>query len=156
MYTDDNARPHRSRAVMAYLQHNAVATLPWIWIHWRSESTEAYLGLIWRRIQTMEPAILNIREVEAVVHREWLQLLLQHNRHFTGEWDVGSRPSSGNVEVIFATANFFLRMLSRDNKWTFQAGIVIWNCFMTYTAPYLKWYCFCCKTGNMLTRPCCD
>ena len=29
MYMDDNARPHRSRAVTAYLQSEAVTSVPW-------------------------------------------------------------------------------------------------------------------------------
>jgi hypothetical protein len=29
VYMDDNARPHRSRAVTAYLQSEAVTSVPW-------------------------------------------------------------------------------------------------------------------------------
>ena len=29
VYMDDNARPHRSRAVTAYFQGNAIENLPW-------------------------------------------------------------------------------------------------------------------------------
>ena len=52
VYMDDNARPHRSRAVTAYLQSEAVTSVPW----------PSYTG--W------EPPMQNIRQFEAALHRE--------------------------------------------------------------------------------------
>ena len=52
VYMDDNARPHRSRAVTAYLQSEAVTSVP----------LPSYTG--W------EPPVQNIRQFEAALHRE--------------------------------------------------------------------------------------
>jgi hypothetical protein len=63
VYMDDNARPHRSRAVTAYLQSEAVTSVPW---------------------PTREPPVQNIRQLKAALHREWQQLSQQDIRRLTG------------------------------------------------------------------------
>ena len=84
VYMDDNARPHRSRAVTAYLQSEAVTAVPW-------PVMSPDLNLIWhiwdmlgRRIQAREPPVQKIRQLEATFHREWQQLSQQDIRRLTG------------------------------------------------------------------------
>jgi hypothetical protein len=84
VYMDDNARPHRSRAVTAYLQSEAVT-----YVHWPAMSPDLNpIDHIWdilgRRIQVREPPVQNIRQLEASVHREWQQLSQQDIRCLTG------------------------------------------------------------------------
>jgi hypothetical protein len=60
---DDNAWPHRSRAVTA-IQH--------IW------------DMLGHRLQVLEPPVQNIRQLEAALHREWQQLSQQDIQPLTG------------------------------------------------------------------------
>ena len=84
VYMDDNAMLHRSRAVTAYLQREAVTSVP-------LPAMSLDLNLIWhvwdmlgRRIQAGEPLVQNICQLEAALHREWQQLSQQDIRHLTG------------------------------------------------------------------------
>jgi hypothetical protein len=74
VYMDDNARPHRSRVVTAYLQSEAVTSVPWQSHDPGFESHRAYLGHVRRRMQAGEPPVQNIRQLKAALHGEWQQL----------------------------------------------------------------------------------
>ena len=69
-YMDNNARPHRSRAVLAYLQTNAKMTLPWPAISPDLNPLEHIRDLIGRRVQALDPPVQNLQELEAGLHRE--------------------------------------------------------------------------------------
>lgn len=84
VYMDDNARPHRSRAVTAYLQNEAVTTLPWPAMSPDLNPIEHIWDMIGRRIQSLEPPVQNLQELEAALHREWRQLTLGQIRRLTG------------------------------------------------------------------------
>ena len=58
IFMDDNARSHRSRAVRACLQENAITTLLW--------------------------PVLSLRELELALHREWQNLTMRQIRQYTG------------------------------------------------------------------------
>ena len=78
---DDNARPHRSRAVTAYLQSEAVTSVPWPAMSPDLNPIEH----IWdSRIQAREPLVQNIRQLEAALHQEWQQLSQQNIQRLTG------------------------------------------------------------------------
>jgi transposase len=84
VYMDDNARPHRARAVTSYLQSEAVTS-----VHWPAMSPDLnHIEHIWdmlgRRIQVREPSVQTIRQLEAALHREWQQLSQQDIRRLTG------------------------------------------------------------------------
>jgi hypothetical protein len=84
VHIDDNAMLHRSRAVTAYLQREAVTSVPL-----PAMSLDLNLiGHIWdmlgRPIQTGEPLVQNICQLEAALYREWQQLSQQDIRHLTG------------------------------------------------------------------------
>jgi transposase len=74
VYMDDNARPHRSRAVTAYLQSEAVTFAPWAAMSPDLNPIEDIWDMSGRRIQAREPPVQNKRQLEATLHREWQQL----------------------------------------------------------------------------------
>ena len=73
VYMDDNARPHRSRAVTANLQSEAVTSVPWPAMSPDLNPIEH----IWDMLGRREPPVQNIRQLEAALHREWQHY---HNR----------------------------------------------------------------------------
>ena len=77
VYMDDNARPHRSRAVTAYLQSEAETSVPRPAMSPDVNRIEHIWDMLGRRIQTREPPVQNIRQLEAVLHWEWQQLSQQ-------------------------------------------------------------------------------
>ena len=84
VYMDDNARPHRSRAVTAYLQSEAMTSVPSPAMISDLNPIEHIWDMLGRRIQAREPPVQNIRQLEAALHREWQQLSQQDIRRLTG------------------------------------------------------------------------
>ena len=84
VYMDDNARPHRSRAVTAYLQSEAVTSVPWPAMSQDLNPIVHIWDMLGRHIQAWEPPVQNIRQLEAALHREWQQLSQQDIRRLTG------------------------------------------------------------------------
>ena len=84
VYMDDNARPHRSRAVTAYLQSEAVTSVPWPAMSPDLNPIEHIWDMLGRRIHAREPPVQNICQLEAALHREWQQLSQQDILRLTG------------------------------------------------------------------------
>jgi transposase len=84
VYIDGNARPHRSRAVTAYLQSEAVTYVPWPAMSPDLNHIEHICDMLVRRMHAREPPVQNIRQLEAALHREWQQLSQQDIRRLTG------------------------------------------------------------------------
>ena len=83
---DDNAWPHRSRAVTAYLQSEAVTCVPWSAMSPDLNPTEHIWDMLDTRTQAWEPPMKNIRQLEAALHREWQQLPGITTGHPTSNW----------------------------------------------------------------------
>ena len=75
---DDNARPHRSRAI------TAVTSVPWPAKSPDLNPIEHIWDMLDRRIQAREPPVQSIRQLEVALHREWQQLSQQDIRRLTG------------------------------------------------------------------------
>ena len=84
VYMDDNAMPHRSRAVTAYLQSEAVTSVLCPAMNPDLNPIEHIWDMLGRRIQAPEPSVQNIRQLEAALHREWQQLSQQDIQRLTG------------------------------------------------------------------------
>ena len=67
----DNARPHRSRAVTAYPQSEAVTCVPCPAMSPDLNPIKHIRDMLGSRIQAREPPVQNIRQLEAALHREW-------------------------------------------------------------------------------------
>jgi transposase len=85
VYMDDIARPHRSRAVTAYLQSKAVTSVPWPAMSPDLNPIAHIWDMLGRRSQARVPPLQNIRQLEAALHREWHKLSQQDIRRLTGE-----------------------------------------------------------------------
>jgi transposase len=53
MYMDDNAMPHRSRAVTAYLQSEAVTSVPWLAMNTDLNPIEHIWDMLGRRLMNI-------------------------------------------------------------------------------------------------------
>jgi transposase len=84
VYMNDNARPHRSRAVTAYLQSEAMTSVPWPAMSPDLNHIEHIWDMLDRRVQAREPPVQNIRQLKAALHREWQHLSQQDIRRLTG------------------------------------------------------------------------
>jgi transposase len=102
VYMDDNARPHRSRAVTAYLQSEAVISVPWPALSPDLNPIEHMWDMLDGRILARQPPVQSIRQLEAALHREWHQLSQQDIRGLTG----GMRP---RVEVVIQARGGYTR-----------------------------------------------
>jgi transposase len=84
VYMDDNARPHRSRAVTAYLQSEAVTSIPWPTMSPDLNPIRVYLGHVRPSYTGSGTSCAKHSSVGRALHREWQQLSQQDFRRLTG------------------------------------------------------------------------
>jgi transposase len=109
VYMDDNARPHRSRAVTAYLQSEAVTSVPWPAMSSDMNPIEHIWDMLGRRMLAKEPPVQNNRQLEAALYREWQQLSQQDIRRLTG----GMRRK---VEAVIQSRGGYTRYGTLNNR----------------------------------------
>jgi transposase len=83
-YNDDNARPHRSRAVTAYLQREAVPSVSWPAMSPYLNPIEHIWDMLVRHMHAPEPPVQNMHQLEASLHMELQQLSPQDIQCLTG------------------------------------------------------------------------
>jgi len=103
VYMDDNVRPHRSRAVTAYLQSEAVNIVPWPDMSPDLNPIEHISDMLGRRMHAQEPPVQHICQLETELHREWQQLSQQDIRRLTGDMRRSAEPSSKHVGATPST-----------------------------------------------------
>ena len=84
VYMDDNARPHRSRTVTAYLQNEAMTSVPWPAMNPDLNPIEHIWDMLGRHMHARELPVQAIRQLEAALHRKWQQLSQHDIRRLTG------------------------------------------------------------------------
>ena len=109
VYMDDNARPHRSRAVTAYLQSEAVTSVPWPAMSSDMNPIEHIWDMLGRGMLAKEPPVQNNRQLEAALYREWQQLSQQDIRRLTG----GMRRK---VEAVIQSRGGYTRYGTLNNR----------------------------------------
>lgn len=80
VFMDDNARPHRARAVVQHLQHNAIETLPWPARSPDLNPIEHLWDILGRRVRARDPPVQNLQELTHALHDEWQQIPQQRIR----------------------------------------------------------------------------
>ena len=63
VFMDDNARPHRSRAVIECLRQNAVSTIPWPAHSPNLNPIEHLLDILGRKLRAMNPPAQTLAEL---------------------------------------------------------------------------------------------
>ena len=74
VFKDDNARPHRSRAVIECLRQNAISTLPWPARSPDLNPHEQLWDILGRKIREITPPVQTLLVLEAALHRKWQQI----------------------------------------------------------------------------------
>lgn len=83
LFMDDNARPHRARAVTAYLHNEAITTLQWPAMSPDLNPLEHIWDFLGRRMRLRQPPVQNLFQLEAALHDEWQRLPRDRIRRFT-------------------------------------------------------------------------
>ena len=125
VHMDDNARPHRSRAVTDYLKSETVTSVPWPAMSPDLIPIEHIWDMLGRRIQAREPPVETIRQLQAALHREWQQLSQQDIQRLIG----GMRR---RVEAVIQARGGYTRYWTLNNtcrqvihKWRFESEMTI-------------------------------
>jgi hypothetical protein len=132
-------RSHRSRAVTAYLQSEAVTSVPWPAMSPDLNPIEHIWDMLGRRITCAGASCAKHSLVGRALHLEWQQLSQQDIRRLTG----GMRR---RVEVVIQARGGYIRYWTLK-KWRFESEMTILSCFLNCEGQYLKWTYFTAKTG---------
>ena len=76
IFMDDNARPHRARIVVDFLNNDAVDTLPWSAKSPGLNSIEHVWDLLGRKVRERDQAVQNLREQERALVQAWNRIPL--------------------------------------------------------------------------------
>ena len=113
----ENARSHRSSEVLAYLQSEAVTSLPWPAMSSDLNLIEHVWDMIGSRVQAVESPVQNLRQLKAAFHRESDSYNNSTPDDWPEGWHVGVRPSSKHVVVLVDTVLWTMSL--SGSKFTF-------------------------------------
>ena len=74
IFMDDNARPHRARAVHEYLRQNAIETLPWPARSPDMNPIEHIWDILGNMVRRRDPPVQNLQELTDALHLEWQRI----------------------------------------------------------------------------------
>lgn len=74
IFMDDNARPHRARAVVDFLHQEAITTLPWPARSPDLNPIEHVWDFLGTQVRQRVPPVQNLHELEQTLHQEWNRL----------------------------------------------------------------------------------
>lgn len=74
IFMDDNARPHRARAVVDFLRTNAIETLPWPARSPDLNPIEHLWDYLGRQVRARDPPVQNLQELTLALHQEWQRI----------------------------------------------------------------------------------
>ena len=74
LFMDDNARPHRARAVVDHLRINAIDTIPWPAKSLDLNPIEHLWDYLGRHVRARDPPVQNVDELQQALHEEWQRI----------------------------------------------------------------------------------
>ena len=83
IFMDDNARPHRARAVTQFLRDNAVETIPWPAMSPDINPIEHLWDILGRRVRQRDPPVHTLNELNVALHEEWNRITQNQIRRLT-------------------------------------------------------------------------
>ena len=136
-------RPHRSRAVTAYLQSEAMTCVPWpvmspIWFPYNIFGTS--LVIVYWLCYFLSVGIRIASGMTAAI-TAW---------HPTSNWRDETQGWSRHPSTCGLHPVLNNRCRQVIHKWRFESEMTILSCCVNCEGQYLKWTCFTAKTGLVI------
>ena len=149
VYMDDNARSHRSRAVTAYLQSEAVTSVPWPAMSPDFNPHRTYLGHVRPSYTYSGTSCAKHLSVGSSITSGMAAAIT--TGHSTSNWrdetqGWGRHPSTWG----YWTLNNICRQVI--HKWRFEGEMTNLSCLLNSEGQYLKWTCFTAKIDLVILR----
>ena len=140
-------RPHRSRAVTAYPQSEAVTSVPWPGF----KSHRAYLGHVRPSYACSGTSCAKHSSVGSSIASGMTAAITTGHPTFNwrDETQVWGRHPK-HVGVTPGTELLNNRCRQVILKWRFESEMTIFSCFLNCEGQYVKWTCVTAKTGLVI------